>query len=91
MNDERECPTLILLGGTVNGSFLDRLRKCTHRGRKPEVRARRSEIEALLATGVGATEAAKQLGIARSSVCRATAAFFGGGERSIVDAGGIAT
>jgi DNA invertase Pin-like site-specific DNA recombinase len=38
-----------------------------------EVRARRAEIEALLASGVGATRAAKQLGIARSSVYRVAA------------------
>ena len=90
MNDERKCPTLILFGGTVNGSFLDRLRKCSQRGRKPEVRARRSEIEAMLATSVCATEAAKQLGIARRSGYRVRS-LFAGGERSIVDAGGIAT
>ena len=42
-----------------------------YRGRKPSAREKRSEIDALLAAGLGATEVAKKLGIARSSVYRA--------------------
>ncbi len=41
-----------------------------YKGRKPVVRARRSEIEALLGAGVTPTQVARQLGIARSSVYR---------------------
>jgi DNA invertase Pin-like site-specific DNA recombinase len=41
-----------------------------YRGRKPSVREKRSEIETLLASGLGATQVAKRLGIARSSVYR---------------------
>ncbi len=46
-----------------------------YKGRKPVVRARRSEIETLLGTGVSPTQVAKRLGIARSSVYR----IMGGG------------
>lgn len=41
-----------------------------YRGRKPSVREKKNEIEALLASGLGATQVAKRLGIARSSVYR---------------------
>lgn len=41
-----------------------------YKGRKPDVRARRAEIETLLATGVGPTAVAKRMGIARSSIYR---------------------
>ena len=41
-----------------------------YRGRKPTVRARKAEIEELLRSGVGAAEASRRLGIARSSVYR---------------------
>lgn len=41
-----------------------------YRGRKPSAREKRSEIKTLLASGVGATQVAKRLGIARSSVYR---------------------
>lgn len=44
-----------------------------YRGRKPSARGKRPEIEALLAAGVGATEVARKLGIARSSVYRVAA------------------
>ena len=41
-----------------------------YRGRKPSAREKLDEIRALLAQGVGATQVAKRLGIARSSVYR---------------------
>ena len=41
-----------------------------YHGRKPTVRARKAEIEALLRSGVGPAEASKRLGIARSSIYR---------------------
>jgi DNA invertase Pin-like site-specific DNA recombinase len=41
-----------------------------YKGRKPTARAHREEIAALLAAGLGPTQVAKQLGIARSSVYR---------------------
>jgi len=41
-----------------------------YRGRKPTVRARKTEIEELLRSGVGPAEASRQLGIARSSIYR---------------------
>ena len=43
-----------------------------YRGRKPTVRARKTEIEELLLTGVGPAEASRRLGIARSSIYRIT-------------------
>jgi len=43
-----------------------------YRGRKPSARERKSEIAALMSAGVGATEIAQRLGIARSSVYRVT-------------------
>lgn len=41
-----------------------------YRGRKPTVRARKSEIEEMLNSGIGPAEASKRLGIARSSIYR---------------------
>ncbi len=41
-----------------------------YRGRKPTVRARKSEIEEMLRSGVGPAEASKRLRIARSSIYR---------------------
>jgi DNA invertase Pin-like site-specific DNA recombinase len=41
-----------------------------YRGRKPTVRARKSEIEEMLRSGVGPADASRRLGIARSSIYR---------------------
>jgi DNA invertase Pin-like site-specific DNA recombinase len=41
-----------------------------YKGRKPTVAAQKEAIEALLAAGVGPSEASRRLGIARSSVYR---------------------
>jgi DNA invertase Pin-like site-specific DNA recombinase len=41
-----------------------------YRGRKPTVRARKSEIEAMLKSGIGPAEASRRLRIARSSIYR---------------------
>ena len=41
-----------------------------YRGRKPTVRARKSEIEEMLRSGVGPAEASRRLRIARSSIYR---------------------
>lgn len=44
-----------------------------YKGRKPTVRARREEIAALVADGLGPTQVARQLGTARSSAYRIAA------------------
>ena len=41
-----------------------------YRGRKPTAREKKAEIEDLLSSGLGATEVARRLGIAHSSVYR---------------------
>ena len=45
-----------------------------YQGRKPTVRTRAAEIKALKADGMGATQIAEHLGVARASVYRALAA-----------------
>ena len=44
--------------------------KAEYRGRAPTVRKKSTEIEGLLAAGLGPTDVAEKLGVARSSVYR---------------------
>ena len=45
-------------------------REGKYKGRKPTARAKAAEVQALMASGIGATEVARQLGIGRTSVYR---------------------